>query len=132
MSYQFDVSYPVENGQGLHQIQEDILRRFPTCYRGEETPGPKYHSIIYYTDQAQEIARLANTLRQADTRFFVAFVNYDGKYIYYHPIELAALNPAAIQQYVQVMEHLSQTERSLHDYLVNLYHSVPTHVEFNL
>jgi hypothetical protein len=142
MAYQFDVSYPanaVPNGQDLHQKQADILRRFPRCHYTSthnhpigELGSSMYHSSIYITDRPQEIANVATSLREADPRIFVGFISHDGQSIYYHPAELARLPSHLKQQYIRVMEQLPQTQRILHDYLVNLYHSVPTHKEFPL
>lgn len=132
MPYKFDVSYPadgVPNGQSLHQKQSDILRRFPQCQYNTFHVGDfgkyPYHSTIYSTDNPQEIARIASSLKFSDPRLFISFIERDGVIIYYHPIEVASLSPIDKQQYIRVMENLPQSERVLHDYLVNLYHTVP-------
>ncbi len=140
MSYQFEISYPAPIKQELQQKQADILRRFPQCqYQTSHTHpvGPRidnnlFHSTIYRTNNPQDIVHVASSLKQADPRLFVAIISRGDKDIYYHPIKLTELTPQQRQHYIRVMEHLPQTERVLHDYIVNLYHNVPTYKEFQL
>ncbi len=131
--YIFDVSYPKEDGK-LEQIQENILRRFPQCkhksvYTRKVNGSKSYYSTVYQTDDPEEIVRVASALRQTP-QIFIALVSVNGTDIYYHPMELSTLDPQVKQQYISVMKRLPQTERTVHDYLVNLYHDVPTRKVF--
>jgi len=133
MPYRFVVNYPqhlASNGNRLHQLQHDILHRFPQCRSIENFYSPDheadYHSTVYEADTPQDIAQVATALKNADAHLFIGLINRDSTDIYYHPVELSKLNPVQKAYYKFILAHLPHMERVIHDYLSNLYHQVPT------
>ena len=130
--YQFDVVYPLNVDPKLQQIQTTILQNFPNCNEVAENirlvNGGTYHNTICSTNDPSQIARVASAFRKSDSRIVIATINKNGNAIYYHPVELQELDPYSKKRYHSVMSSLPQSERIIHDYLVNLYQDVPTTV----
>lgn len=124
--YNFDVSYPRHLDDGiLFEKQKQILSKFPGCKNIDckQIHNPRYSTTLYTARHATDIARVASALKNADPRLFISFVQQNGENIYLHP---DFLNNEDHQHYINILKHLHAPERVLHDYLVNLYHGIPT------
>ena len=123
--YNFDVSYPRRLDDGtLFEKQKQILDKFPECKDVDcKIQNKGYKTSIYKAQKVEDIARIASALKDADPRLFIGFVQHDGENIYLHP---DFLNDEDHKRYMNILKHLHAPDRVLHDYLVNLYHGIPT------
>jgi len=127
--YYFDVSYPASaNESVLKNIEQNVLYQFPHCtFCTNQLLRPtsnQYRNTIYTTNNPQDITRLAVTLKNIDPSFFIGYVSKDNNIFYYHPTELAFLSPKQKASYYNDLKHLPLIERTVHDYLVNIYHEI--------
>ena len=123
MLYNFDVSYPKDNTK-LGQIQNTVFQRFPQSkYKNIyiRKIDKNYHTTIYQTTDPEALVRIAKVLKNTTPQIFITVVSVDGEDIYYHPIELALIDPNVKKHYMNLLKSLSEPERIVHDYLVNLY-----------
>ena len=123
MTYYFIISYPIS--VNLEKSEQILMQSFPQHTFVQNQSDSKYHNNLYSTNNPQDIINVARALQHISSMFFISCIMNNGDAIYYSPAKVSALNTNTKTVYMNRLSHLPQTERTIHDYLVNIYKNVP-------